>query len=280
MKNKFLTTLFTSLLILNNFAFGFDLKTNSNNREIKTTLKKHNKIIASNKLNLINNFYDEEYKSADGFNLEEMKTMIENTKNSFKNIKHKTKINNICAYDNWALAQMSDTTKAKVYPNKKYKKKVGYLNGKSSFIVYLKKEDNSWKIIRDEILMEETSLKYGIANKINMDLKTPIFVEKNQDYDVSFNMEKTNDIIAIASLSREEVSYPAKETIEKFRTVGENGKLERVVKANNNGKDEYAIASVGFTKITLNEEETRARISILGMAYLMKRINMNDSLIK
>ena len=107
-----------------------------------------------------------------------------------------------------------------------------------------------------------------------MDLKTPPLIEKGQEYDVSLKMDKPDNIIALASIANEEIKYPTPDYQEKFRKFPSNGDLERIVRANKNNLDEYAIASVGFTKITLNEEETRARVEILGMAYLIKRINM------
>ena len=122
--------------------------------------------------------------------------------------------------------------------------------------------------------MEETSLKYGVANKIPMELITPIFIKNGSEYDLSLKMKKPDDIIALASISREEITYPPKDAIEKFRKFPEDGALERLVKANNKNLDEYAIASVGFTKVSINEEETRAKIEILGMAYILKRVNM------
>jgi len=123
--------------------------------------------------------------------------------------------------------------------------------------------------------MEETSLKYGIANKINMELLSPLKVKNNQEYDVSLKMDKPKDIMALASISREEIVYPPSDYQEKFRKIPEMGELERVVRANNKNLNEYAIASIGFTKVSINEEQTKAKIEILGMAYLMKRVNMD-----
>jgi hypothetical protein len=81
--------------------------------------------------------------------------------------------------------------------------------------------------------------------------------------------------MALASISREEIVYPPEDYQEKFRKIPEAGELERVVKANNKNLDEYAVASIGLTKVSINEEQTKAKIEVLGMAYLMKRVNMD-----
>ena len=279
---KLVSSLIATLILSMNcplYAFDFSFFNKNNpQREIKKVLKKHNRAMAEHNVNLVQSYYDENYKSADGFNLEDMKTMLEKTHQAYTNIKYKTKINNITAYDNWALAQMSDETYAKVYldKDKKNKEKAGTLEGKSSYLVYFKKDKDNWKIVADEILMEETSLKYGVAKKIDMELETPIFIENDENYDISLKMpNKPEDIIALASISREEITYPPADYNEKFRKIPETGDLERYVKANNKNLNEYALASVGFTKVSINEEITKAKIEILGIAYIMKRINMN-----
>ncbi|MBQ8847501.1 MAG: hypothetical protein IJ003_00985 [Candidatus Gastranaerophilales bacterium] len=268
-------------ICLNLTCFGFNMPNfefkKSDKSEIKTLLNKHNKAMDSRDIETLKSFYDESYISSDGFNIEEQISMLKDTYSAYSDIEYKTKINNITTFDNWALVQMSDATSAKVYPVKerKYKKqRMGILEGKSSYVVYLKKDKDSWKIISDDILMEETTLKYGIANKINMDLITPAFVKNGKEYDLSLKMNKPSDIIALASISREEITYPPTDNGEKFRKFPESGDLERLVKANNKNLDEYAVASVGFTKVSINEEQTKARIEVLGMAYIMKRINM------
>ncbi len=275
---KKILILFTALFLFKTglpvYSFNLDLNFN-NNREIRSLLKSYDKALRSHDINAIKSFFDESYVSADGFSIEDYISMLEKTYNTYENIKYETKINNITSYDNWALAQMSDKTKAKVYPDKNIKSgaKVGILDGKSSYVIYLKKTNDGWKIVSDDVLMEETSLKYGIANKIDMNLVTPVFIENGKEYDISLKINTPDDIIALASLSREEVVYPPVETDEKYRKFPESGELERLVTANNKNLDEYAIASVGFTRVSVSEELLKARIEVLGMAYIMKRIN-------
>ncbi len=243
--------------------------------QIRLTLKEYNKALSGQDLNKVKEFYDENYKSSDNFTLEELAQMLEKTFNAYGKMKQKTKINNITVFDDYAIVQLTDTTKAIVHPDKaKVKEKQGVLNGKSVYILYFKKIDGKWKIYYDDILAESTSLKYGYANKIPMELYAPSLIKNGQQYDLSLKMNKPEEIVALASLANEEIQYPTPEHKEKFRKVPPTGELERVVKANNNNKSEYAIASIGLTKVSVNEEETKARIEVIGMAYLMKRINM------
>lgn len=265
-----------NIIIFVIMAFLLNLNCLANPKsEAKQFLKAHNTALKNHDIEKIKGFYDESYVSSDGFNLTDMAEMLEKTYDAYSNIKYKTKIHSIKASDSWAVAFMSDETNAKVYPEgKKLRSKTGYLNGTSSYIVYLKKENGTWKIIYDDILTEETKLTYGIARKINMELSTPIFIQKGKDYDVSLKMKKPENIFALGSISREEISYPIKDYKESFRRIPQSGDLERLVTANNKNLDEYAVASVGFTKVSINKEENKAKIEILGMAHIMKRINM------
>ena len=269
-----------TLLILNMFiipTYSFELLKKSPKAQVRTIMNQHSKAMSNHDVEKVKSFYIKDYKSTDGFDLAELENMLKKTYSTYENIKYKTKINAINAYDDWALVQMSDKSSAVLYPveDKELKKeKMGKLDGKSVYNVYLKKINNEWKIVSDDILMEETSLKFGVARKIDMDIVTPLLIKNGQEYDLSLKMNKPKDIVALASISREEIVYPPVDYPEKFRKMPQEGELERLVKANDKNLDEYAVASIGFTKVSVNEEQTRAKIEVLGMAYLMKRVNM------
>ncbi len=247
--------------------------------EIRNVLIKHNNAIKNHDFKTFKTFYSKDYESADGFSAEELSAMYEKTYKTYKNIKYQTKINSITTFNDIAIAQLSDKSSAKLYPdnNKKDRKKAGILDGKSVYTVYLKKNNNSWQIIYDDILMEETTLKYGIAKELDINLKTPLFIKQGQPYDLSLTMNKPQDIVALGAISREEISYPPKDYQEKFRKIPPEGLLERIVKANKRNLDEYAIASVGFTRISTDNENSKAKIEVLGMAYVLKRVTMEKN---
>lgn len=276
--------LFTALilgLLLTNCALAYEFK-KSDKAMVKSVLNKHNQALREHDIEKIKTFYASSYKSADGFNLDDLSSMLEKTYSAYKNIKYSTKVNSITTFDNFAIAQVTDKTSAVLKPDTKNKNKdkIGFLNGKSVYSIYLKKQDGTWEIIYDDILMEETSLKYGIANNIDINLSAPLFIKEGQEYDLTLKMDKPNDVVALASLSREQIVYPPEEYDEKFRKIPSEGTLERIVRANKNNLDEYAVASVGFTRVTVNEQEAKAKIEVLGMAYIMKRINMEEKKIK
>ncbi len=276
MKKKFIITALI-LTIFGSNCFAFEFK-KSETAKIRALLNNHEKALKEHNVNKVKTFYSAAYKNSDGFDLEDLGQILEKNYSTYENIKCKTKVHSITTFDDWAVAQVTDKTSAKLYPDKKRKnkEKAGILDGKTVYTIYLKKNKDDWEIVYDDILMEETSLKYGIANKIDMNLTTPLFVNQGDEYNLSLKMNKPDDIIALGSISREEIVYPSPDYQGKFRKIPPSGDLERLVHANKNNLDEYAIAYVGFTRVSINEQETRAKIDILGMAYLIKRVNMRQ----
>lgn len=288
MKNIFKIYLTLSIFLsLTSFAYPIDCLLNPSKKQAISIVKKYDKALKKKDINKALSFYDKDFKSADGFSIDDVKILINKTYEAFPNLKYKTKINDVSIEDNIVMIKISDITKAKIYPeidknvNKKLAKKIkkekaGNLLGKSDYIMYLKKT-NGYKIISDKTLMEETSLKYGLANKIDMKLTTPEFLKKGELYDISLDINKPDDITAMAAINREEIKFPNVDYPEKYRKFPDYGPLERLVKANNENYDEYATASIGLTKVSINENQTKARIEIVGMAYLMKRVNMEPA---
>ncbi len=256
---------------------AFEPAQDASQKEIINFVNDYNKVLEKNDLLTLSKFYDINYKNSDGYNLIELLSMIDKTSKAFDNIKYNTKITKIDINENSAVVYLSDKTKALLYPSAKNKSrsKAGRLYGVSTSAMYLNKDkDGAWKIVKDSILTEETSLKYGVAKRINFDFITPKSVRNGQDYEITLDFKRSENIPAIGSLSREEVNSKNKSE-EVFKKISKAGALERLVKANENNKDEYAIANVWFTKVSLNEKKKRARIKITGMAYIMKRIPMD-----
>ena len=248
----------------------------SDQAQIRDVLKSHQIAVKNNDIEKIKSFYDKNYTCSDGFKLDELLSLYQKSYESYSDIKYKTKINSINVYGNWAIVRMSDDTKAMIYTDSKKqdKKTAGVLDGKSIYSMYMIKSDGDWKILYEDITMEETVLKYGIAKKLKMELVSPPFIENGEEYNLALNIDKPQNIIALASLNNEEVKFPTPDINEKYRKIPSEGDLQRIVRANTNNLDEYAIASVGLTRVLLNEDETRARIEIVGVAYIMKRIGM------
>ena len=118
---KKILILFLLIFCFNSKGYSLDFSAifkPSIENEIKNFIKEHDKAYSKQNIEEVKTFYDENYISADGYNLNKLGEMLENTYNSYENIKYKSKINNIITSNNWAIIRMEDRTTAQVNPLK------------------------------------------------------------------------------------------------------------------------------------------------------------------
>lgn len=246
-------------------------------QEVKKTLNDLKKYTNEKNIEGIKKIYSEDFYGDDGFDYETYIKMVEETFSAYTEIKYTTKIKNISVTQDWAIVQMSDKTTANL-KNDAFDDPIGELVGYCDYTLYMKKINDEWKIISDHIEYEETSLKYGEAKNYKIDFKAPLIVKKGKDYDLTLEMEPPKGTFVLATLGKEEVVYPPKKPKDAFRKLPNEGILERVVSANTKGHNEYASATIGFTKLSVEEEDVmKIKFQMSGMALIMKRVNViND----
>ncbi len=259
-------------------------KEKSDKAQIKELFSNLNKYSNAHDTDKIKEFYSKDYISYDGFNLNTFIAAIKETFETYPDIAYKSRIKTINVYDSWASVELTDTslsekqalTQAIVNNKPVFDKKIeGIMESVCDYVVYLKKTGGRWQIYSDNIISETTSIKYGNARDLKMDIVSPLVAKGGEEYCISLNIKnKPEDYIMLASLSREEIKYPPKMPVDSFRKVPSKGTLERVVHANKNGVNEYSLASVGITEISLNEEKTAINYEMSGIAFLMKRVNV------
>lgn len=230
----------------------------------------------SNKHDLerIRSLYSEDFKSGDGFNYDDFFKMVGVTFDSYKDIKYRVKIKNIQVNGNKAEVKTNDRTTATLESRNSSGTSLGDLRGDCDYIVYLKKQDGKWKITSDYIISESTALKYGDAKGVKMHIIAPQQISEDSEYSINLKMNYPKDIFVIASLNREEIVFPPSQGQESFRKLSPEGSLERIVRSNKDGMNEYAIASIGFTRLKMGEDLSSIKFQMSGLAFLMSRVNV------
>lgn len=273
------------LLIIMAFVISINSNAQAVNSENKTlselSIKKlvHSLNYHSNKQNLakIKSFYSPNFTSGDGFSNEIFFKMVEDTFKSYEKIKYSVKVKEIKINDKTASVNISDKTIAKLKSDGEIKDVYGDLEGVCNYIINLEKgKDGKWLIVSDEILSESTSLKYGEAKFAKMEITAPKSVKENSEYSINLKMEVPKNTFVIASLNREGIVYPPIRAEEAFRKLSATGELERIVRSNGKGLNEYAVASIGFTRIHLGEDLTSLQMQMSGLAFLMNRVNVEN----
>lgn len=243
--------------------------------ELKDFLVQLNSATNLHDLKLLKTYYSKDFKSMDGFDHTTFFKMVEETFKAYPDIKYSSTVKSVDVYGDWATVAIYDLVSATVAPpDINIEAGIGKLEGVCDYILYFKKENDAWRVISDYVIAEETTLKYGDAKKIPMALESPLFVKKGEEYTLALGMDCPKDVFVLASLDREAITYPATKPKEAFRKLPTDGILERMVKAGDDGRNEYSMASIGITRLFLGEDKTSISFKMSGLALLMKRVNV------
>ncbi len=250
--------------------------------EIEKNLDLLNEYSNKHDIEKIMTFYDKSYVSFDGFNYETFKEMLSETFKIYSDISYVSEITNIHINNDKAVVNLMDKTTATIVNPPENKEdsntinevNTGILAGECNYAIHLERKNDKWKIVSDNIINEITSIKYGSAKDLKMELIAPTKISLDEEYCLSLKMQPEKGYRIIASLGREEILYPNVEPKEVFRKLPKDGILERVVKSNKTGFNEYAIASVGVTKMDIADDFSAIEFKMTGLAFLMQRVNL------
>lgn len=302
MKKLFATLMILTMLNSNAWAFSLFKKEKTQNKsniieklsenksdeaQIRDILRNLTKYSNEHDVEKIISLYDKSYRSFDGFEYDTFKKMLQETFKAYDDISYKSDIESINLYGDKAVANLIDRTKATLVSKKAQEKfkemsdhelNSGLLEGECNYSIYLQKINNEWKIIGDNVISEVTSVKYGSAKDYPMEFLAPLSTPKDEEYCLTLKMPVEKGVKVVAALGKEEILYPSVEPEDIFRKLPKDGILERIVRANKNGYNEYAMASVGITKISAAPDLSLFEIKMTGLAFLMQRVNVYTKL--
>ncbi|MDD3437757.1 MAG: hypothetical protein PHC64_11455 [Candidatus Gastranaerophilales bacterium] len=240
---------------------------------IKRILYTHLKYANDYNFDGLRNLYSDNYTNADGFNKDIYFDLIKKTWEIYPGIRYKMDIKNITINSNSAVAQVIESAVATTQSKSGVVDKSGLLESISNSVYYFENINGDWLITSDYIISEKTLLRYGSAKDIEIELDAPFQVPADKDYTASFKIQSPKDSLVIASIGRENITYPQTIAEEVFRKIKEDGVLERVFKSNNKNINEYAVASFGITKAEI-KNSSEIKISVTGLGFIMSRVNV------
>lgn len=216
--------------------------------------------------------HHDSYKSADGYDKENLKMLAEQAWKEFPSVKYALDVINIDVNIDNATVITQEKLSGTVDNSIEFFKGNGFIDSESTAIYYLKRCSNGWKIIADSIITEKTILRYGIAKYIPMSLDAPSLVGPNQEYTAILKVNTPKQYVSLLSITNEPITYPAQKGIESFRALKSSGIQERILYSNNDNKNENAVASVGIAKANIIDDNIDIKLS--GMAFLSSRVNV------
>ena len=242
--------------------------------QLNIFLAKYFKALQDKDIKELNEIYADTYLSGDKLTKSTTIELIQQSWNLLSNMQYSSEIQNIRFDRNFATIEINENLTGTTKTKSEITNDNGQIKSSARTVFYLQKFGKGWKIISDKTLYEETSIKYGKAKDLNINIYAPEHVLKNIDYSISLETEIPEDTFALGSITNETLTYPHKKAQEVFRQVpSELNLLERVVKANNDSLNELAIASLSFCTVKKGAV-TVPEIDVTGTAVLLKRVNI------
>lgn len=217
--------------------------------------------------------YAKDFVNSDGFNKDVYFKLIEETWKTYPDITYKTEIKNIEFSDNYATVFTNEVAIATSQEEIGDLTAIGELYSTSQCVYYLEKQGAKWLINSEKIIEETSTLKYGDARYINIELNAPKQIGANKDYTTTLKVDAPKDSVVIASINKENIVYPQTKSDEAFRKMPDDNILERVFLSNKDNVNEYAVASIGITRAE-NYTDNQIRVYMGGLAFIMTRINV------
>ncbi|MBR1460433.1 hypothetical protein IJ596_02215 [bacterium] len=245
-------------------------------REAKEIKKFFSKFIAlANKhdVEAIKPLFIDSYMNNDGFNKEIYFKSVKETWEDCSDLTYKIKILSMDINGSFANVTIDEVATGTVYDNTEIGPLAGEIHSKSREIYHLTKVSGQWLIAGETVISDESSLLYGDARFMNISLLAPSQVSASEEYTVTVKIDAEPDSYVVGSISQDPVTYPAVNSDPPLRVFPETQVLERVLKANTDNLNEYAVSSMAISK-TRNVGIDTMRVYMAGLACIMKRVNV------
>lgn len=240
---------------------------------IKQLFKSHNNYANKHEAKTLAHLYADNYINNDGFDKTAYFKSIDSTWEACKDLTYHTKILSISIHGENASVNVLETASGTITETIGSVPIAGEIHSRAEGIYHLIKINGAWYISGETALTDESTLLYGDARFMNIELNSPAQVSSGETYTISLKVDAEDDTFIIGSLDHDPVKYPPTTPKSELRALGQSQTLERLIKANTDNLNEYAVASLAISKVKdLGDEHYR--IYMAGLACIMKRVNV------
>lgn len=240
--------------------------------QIRKIFEDYQKYSNGKKIDSFLNLHADSYKSSDGYDKVRLKELAQESWKEYPDVRYSIKVLSVNVDIDNATVLTQERLTGLTNSTVEYVKGNGYIDSESTAIYYIKRFSNDWKITSDFVINEKTSMRYGLARFIPMQLDAPAIVAPNEEYTAVLKMNVPRSYVALVSLNNEPITYPLERSTEVFRSVKPDGIRERILKSNDGTKNENAIASVGIARPDI--KDNNINVNIVGIAFLSSRVNV------
>jgi hypothetical protein len=139
------------------------------------------------------------------------------------------------------------------------------LNTVSGGQLYLKRQQDTWKITGDRIDYELVKVTYGVAKNLKISFTAPEQVKSGKQFSAKIDVDLPNNYLAVGSITNQALEYPQRTPKDLWRAM-DTPSLERIINANTNNKNELLMATVIITDIN--------KRNLAGIELLTRRLNV------
>ncbi len=242
-------------------------------QDIKNIIEKQDEYANKHDYDGIYKLYSDDFVNSDGFDKSAYFKLIKETWETYPDITYKTEIKNIEFTDNYATVFVKEIAVAA--PKEKFGdyETVGELYSVAKTVYHFEKHGSDWLINSEKVIEETSTLKYGSARYMNVELYVPKQIGSGKYYTTTLKIDAPEDMVCVGSIGREKIIYPQTKADDAFRRISD-GSLERVFLANTDNVNEYAVASVGITHAEKAFDEKHIKVYMNGLAFVMTRVNV------
>ena len=242
-------------------------------KQIKNLFKKHNEFANKHDAKNLAQLYADNYVNNDGFNKVTYFKSIDSTWEACEDLTYNTKILSITINGDNASVSVEETASGTIVETIEATPVAGEIHSKAQGIYHLVKINETWYISGETAISDESSLLYGDARFMNIEISAPAQVSSGETYTISLKVDAGDDTFIIGSIDHDPVKFPPKTPKSELRALNQSQTLERLIKANSDNLNEYAVASLAISKVE-NLGKEHYRIYMAGLACLMKRVNV------
>jgi hypothetical protein len=242
-------------------------------KRIKQLFKSHNEFANKHESKLLAQLYADNYINNDGFDKTVYFKSVDSTWEACKDLTYNTEVLSISIHGDNASVDVVETASGTITEIIESVPIAGEIHSRAEVIYHLIKINGEWYISGETALTDESTLLYGDARFMNIELNSPAQVSSGETYTISLKVDADADTFIIGSLDHDPVKYPPSTPKSELRALNQSQTLERLIKANTDNLNEYAVASLAISKVKdLGEEHYR--IYMAGLACVMKRVNV------
>jgi len=242
-------------------------------KEITNLFKKMDSYTEKKDLKRIRALFSDDFVNNDGFDIDIYMKSLKSGFDTYSNRTVTTKINSISVNDDYAIVHVTENGEAETLKPTANIEGYGLVIASADVYYFLKRNGKSWKITSANVMDENCSILYGTAKNIYFSLNVPTQVKAGTEYTSSLSFAPIKDTLVAASLSTEPIVFPLPMQREDFKTVKNDGVLERLFVANSDNYNEYAIAAIGMTKPQIISQDA-FNLKLVGTAFVIRRVNV------